>query len=128
MNGNGLCGGSRVELSGQLSGRVSDQLSGEVAEVSGAVSDWVEQVGRFLGVVQAALEQSHPREDATAEVRALVGQLPALIRQCRAQVPTPDMIHTWVQTLAEGRGAEHEHDRSPVPVLEGPALTARLQA
>ena len=74
-------------------------------EVSGAVADWVEQVGRFLGVVQAALEQSRPREDASAEVRALAPQLPALIRQCRAQVPTPEMIRTWVQTLAEDRPA-----------------------
>jgi hypothetical protein len=74
----------------------------EVAEVSGAVSNWIEQVGLFLGVVQAALEQSRPREDATAEVRAMVGDLPALIRQCRAQVPTPEMIHTWVKSLSTG--------------------------
>ena len=118
MNGNGLCGGSRVGLSGES--------SGEVAEISGAVSEWVEQVGRFLCVVQAALEQSRPREDASAEVRAVVGQLPALIRQCRAQVPTPDMIHTWVQTLAEGKGQEEELD--PAPVIEAPALAARCEA
>ena len=77
-----------------------------VAHVSGAVSEWVEQVGRFLGVLQAALEQSRPREDATAEVRALSGQLPALIRQCRAQVPTPDMIRTWVKTVSEHPAGE----------------------
>jgi hypothetical protein len=68
-------------------------------QVSDAVAAWVEQVGRFLGVLQAALEQSDPRDDASAEVRALSGQLPALIRQCRAQVPTPEMIRTWVRSL-----------------------------
>jgi hypothetical protein len=73
-----------------------------VDKVSGAVSDWVEQVGRFLGVLQVALEESRPRDDASAEVRALCGQLPALIRQCRAQVPTPEMIRTWVKALSEG--------------------------
>lgn len=94
----------------------------EVAEVCVAVSEWVEQVGRFLGVVQAAIEQSHPRDDATAEVRAVVGQLPALIRQCRAQVPTPEMIQTWVQTLTDCRRvAEHRAGLHPV-------LSARCEA
>ena len=73
-----------------------------IAEVSGAVTEWVEQVGRFLGVLQVALEHSRPNEDASAEVRALTGQLPALIRQCRAQVPTAEMIRTWVKSLTEG--------------------------
>ena len=77
-----------------------------------AVTDWVDQLGRFLGIVQAALEQSRPREDASAEMQALSAQLPALVRQCRAQVPTPEMIRTWVKTLsnenvaAEPVGAE----------------------
>ena len=82
-------------------------VSGErvpVDQVSGAVSEWVDQVGRFLGVLQVAIEESSPRADASAEVRALAGQLPALIRQCRAQVPTPEMIRTWVKSVS-GDGA-----------------------
>ena len=74
-----------------------------VDQVSGAVADWVDQVGRFLGVLQVALEESHPRDDASAEVRAMAGQLPALIRQCRAQVPTPEMIQTWVKSLTDNK-------------------------
>jgi hypothetical protein len=116
MNGKGLRGVGRSDL------------TGEVAEVSGAVSAWVEQVGRFLGVVQAALEQSRPREDATAEVRAVAGQLPALIRQCRAQVPSPEMIRTWVQTLTENReapgGRDGHNDGAHPPKHEAP--TARV--
>src|SRR5690349_19652196 len=112
MNGDVFCGVGRNQngrpMTTGLAGTTAraGATSGDVAEVSGAVAAWVEQMGQFLGVVQAALEQSRPREDATAEVRAVAGQLPALIRQCRAQVPTPDMIHTWVQTLAEGRGRD----------------------
>jgi hypothetical protein len=96
MSGEGLC-------TSRLCGGTTDDVS--VEKVSGAVTDWVDQVARFLGVVQLALEQSRPRDDASAEVRALTGQLPALVRQCRAQVPTPEMIRTWVKTLSE-EGAE----------------------
>jgi hypothetical protein len=77
------------------------QQGAAVAEVSVAVNSWVAQVGQFLGVLQTAIEETRPREDASAEVRALVAQLPALIRECRAQVPTPDMIRTWVRSLCE---------------------------
>jgi hypothetical protein len=107
MNREVLCGAGRGDVGHPMAAGLAGAATGEIAdvsvEVSVAVSAWVEQVGRFLGVVQAALEQSSPTEDATAEVRAVVGQLPALIRQCRAQVPTPEMIQTWVQTLAETR-------------------------
>jgi hypothetical protein len=72
-----------------------------VDQVSGAVAEWVDNVGRFLGVLQVALEESRPRDDASPEVRALSGQLPALIRQCRAQVPTPEMIRIWVKSLSD---------------------------
>ena len=96
MSGDGLCAsGTYAEESVSISGTAS------VDKVSWAVSEWVDQMGRFLGVLQQALEQSSPREDASAEVRALSGQLPALIRQCRAQVPTPEMIRTWVKAVSE---------------------------
>jgi len=114
MNGEVLRGGCRGEV------------STEIAEVSLAVSQWVEQVGGFLVVVQAALEQSRPREDATAEVLAVVGQLPALIRQCRAQVPTPEMIRTWVQSLADNKSAAND-PIDPRSVLGGLAISP-LQA
>jgi hypothetical protein len=91
-----------VQVGRPLATGLAAEGCGEVGEVSLAVAAWVQQVGQFLGVVQAVLEQSQPHEDASAELRAVALQLPALIRQCRAQVPTPDMIHTWVQTLAAG--------------------------
>jgi hypothetical protein len=107
MSGDGLCARhTDAAASSVVPAGIACELSSDgpadpapVEQVSDAVSAWVEQVGRFLGVLQVALEQSHPREDATAEVRALSGQLPALIRQCRAQVPTPEMIRTWVKSL-----------------------------
>jgi hypothetical protein len=94
MSGEGLC-------AARLCGGVAEDES--VDKVSGAVTEWVDQVARFLGVLQVAIEQSRPRDDATAEVQALVGQLPALVRQCRAQVPTPEMIRTWVRHVTEGQ-------------------------
>ena len=133
MNGDAFCGAGRNQngrvMTTGLAGTTGFAAStaGDVAEVSGAVAAWVEQVGQFLGVVQATLEQSRPREDATAEVRAVAGQLPALIRQCRAQVPTPDMIHTWVQTLVETRG--HRGDRpAPPPGFALPRQTRPLES
>jgi hypothetical protein len=90
-------------IAGTTSGLIGAGAGTGIAEVSGAVAQWVEQVGRFLGVLQVALEQSRPSDDASAEVRALSGQLPALIRQCRAQVPTPEMIRTWVKTLTDDK-------------------------
>jgi hypothetical protein len=80
---------------------VGDPQGLSADKVSGAVTEWVDQVGRFLGVLQVALEESRPKDDASAEVRALSVQLPALIRQCRAQVPTPEMIRIWVKTVSE---------------------------
>jgi hypothetical protein len=109
MSGDALCGcHTSTAVSSAIapvvpaaigSGESDEPSAAPVETVSDAVAEWVEQVGRFLGVLQLALEQSHPRDDATAEVRALSGQLPALIRQCRAQVPTPEMIRTWVKSL-----------------------------
>jgi len=92
MSGDGLCAS---HTSAAVS---SEPASGD--QVADAVTQWVDQVGRFLGVLQVALEESRPRDDASPEVRALSGQLPALLRQCRAQVPTPEMIRTWVKSLS----------------------------
>ena len=115
MSGDGLCGRhtgaaafSAVSpvVPAELESGMSADASADAPpdeQVSDAVAAWVEQVGRFLGVIQVALEQSDPRDDASAEVRALSGQLPALIRQCRAQVPTPEMIQTWVKSLTDNK-------------------------
>ena len=99
MSGDGLCAARGAPSCGGTGEGCS------VEKVSGAVADWVDQVGQFLAVLQRALEQSRPNDDASPEVRALAAQLPAQIRQCRAQVPNPEMIRTWVKTrAAEGVG------------------------
>lgn len=113
MSGQGLYGATCADVPAEpisqcVPAPVSEAVSPPIAEpisveqVSGAVAAWVDQVGWFLGVLQVAIEESSPRDDASAEVRALAGQLPALIRQCRAQVPTPEMIRTWVRAVSEG--------------------------
>lgn len=98
MSGDGADGATAV-AGGEVDHSQLDQ-------VTGAVTEWVDQVGRFLGVLQVTLEECRPKEDASAEVRAMAGQLPALIRQCRAQVPTPEMIRAWVKSLSRQAPAE----------------------
>src|SRR5689334_5617340 len=49
-------------IAGTTSGLMGAGTGTGIAEVSGAVAQWVEQVGRFLGVLQVALEQSRPSE------------------------------------------------------------------
>jgi hypothetical protein len=97
--GRGVVDGAPGGVTDVCADGIADGAGISVDKVSGAVSQWVDQVGRFLGVLQVALEQSRPSDDASAEVRALSAQLPALIRQCRAQVPTPEMVRTWVKSL-----------------------------
>jgi hypothetical protein len=108
MNGDGLFAARGRGVVGEVSAGVATGLgaAGSVDKVSGAVAEWVDEVGRFLGVLQVALEQSRPSDDASAEVRALSGQLPAMIRQCRAQVPTPEMVRTWVKSLSDDESPE----------------------
>ena len=107
MNGDLVCRAAEPGVRGGDGGMYTPSTSA-TAEVSVAVNTWVEQVSQFLGVLQKALEETRPKEDASAEVRALVGQLPAIIRECRAQVPTPDMIRTWVRSLAEAGAATQD--------------------
>ena len=105
MSGDGLYGHSTPGDEEVVPRDVAATGLASVDKVAGAVTDWIDQLGRFLGVLQAALEQSRPCEDASAEVQALSAQLPALVRQCRAQVPTPEMIRTWVKTLSNETAA-----------------------
>src|SRR5688500_12945566 len=108
MSGDGLYGHSTPGDEAAAPRDVAATGLASVDKVAGAVTDWVYQLCRFLGVVQAALEQPRPREDASAEVQPLSAQLPALVRQCRAQVPTPEMIRTWVKTLSNETAAAPE--------------------
>jgi hypothetical protein len=72
----------------------------QVGEVSTAVTEWLQDVSRLLQCVQIVVEHAQPLDDAPAEVRGLIPLLPPLIRQCRAQVPTDEMVQAWLRFLA----------------------------
>lgn len=84
---------------------------GGAGQVSTAVSGWLVDVGKLLQCVQLVVENATPARDAPPEVGMLLPQLPAMIRQCRAQVPTGDMVAVWVRSLAaESRHAPPHRD------------------
>jgi hypothetical protein len=78
-----------------------------VAEVCGGVSGWLSDTSALLSALQDAVEQMVPRESAGNEARQLMAQLPILLRQCRSQVPTPDMVRTWVRVLTEPKNVPY---------------------
>ena len=67
--------------------------------VSNEISKWIERTAELLCDVQAVLEHVQPDSAAPQPARDLLGCLPARLRQCRAQVPTPEMVQTWVRAV-----------------------------
>jgi tRNA U34 5-carboxymethylaminomethyl modifying GTPase MnmE/TrmE len=81
---------------------MSDSSPGKLpGSISSDVSAWLRELSALLGQVQVALEHVQPREGTSADVRELIDQLPAQIRQCRSQVPCEEMIRTWVRVSIE---------------------------
>jgi len=86
---------------------IQDRASA-IAEVSGGVSQWLAETAALLALLQQTIEHVQPNQQAAPEVRQLIAQLPALVRQCRAQVPTPEMVQTWVRVVMDAS------DRAPL--------------
>ena len=81
---------------------MSDRTLGKLpGSISSDVSAWLRELSALLGQVQTALEHVQPRQGMPADVRELIEQLPAQIRQCRSQVPDEEMIRTWVRVAIE---------------------------
>ena len=99
---------------------------GRTAEVSVAVSGWLQDVGRLLQSVQVVVENATPTHDAPAAVGAMLLELPPLIRQCRAQVPTAEMVEAWVRSVSLPHNG-HNGARD-VPDLRPPNSSLRGQA
>ena len=75
--------------------------SSPAEEISGEVSAWMADMSSFLRVVQAAMEHMEPKAGTHADVRQIISEIPSQIRQRRSQVPTPEMVRTWVDVLTE---------------------------
>lgn len=71
--------------------------------VSGTIAGWLEDVARLLRCVQVVLENSQPAQGAPAEIGALINKLTPLVRECRSQIPSDQVVEVWVRTVAEGR-------------------------
>ena len=83
---------------------MSDQPSREAAgQVSSQVVDWLRDLTRLLQCIERVVEQSRPNDDAPIEVTTLMPLLLPLIRQCRSQVPSEEMIEVWVREVQQKR-------------------------
>ena len=74
-----------------------------VAEMSSVTSSWLHDVGRLLQCVERVIEHSQPAKDAPAEIGSLLPILLPMIRECRAQVPTSEMMEAWLRSFAGAR-------------------------
>lgn len=62
-----------------------------------AVDKWVVSVRALLEDVQKTLEHAH--DSAVGEDRRDLSRLLARVRECRAEVPGPDMVAVWLRFL-----------------------------
>lgn len=70
-------------------------------EIATGVGDWLRDLARLLQCIERVVEQVEPSHDAPIEVKTLLPLLLPLIRQCRSQVPTDQMVEVWVRTIQE---------------------------
>ena len=67
--------------------------------VAAEVSKWVEEAQSLQVQVQTAMEEIRLQPGLGAEAQRLIEQLLVLLRQRRAQTPTPEMVRTWLRVL-----------------------------
>ena len=82
-----------------------ESITQDVTEMATVTSAWLRDVGQLLRWAETVIEHSQLVGDAPADVKALVPLMLPMIRQCRSQVPTPEMIEAWLRSVAESREA-----------------------
>jgi hypothetical protein len=87
--------------------------------VADEVTGWIEQTETLLAQTQAALESLRFHTGVAPDAQRTLYQLLVVVRQRRAQLPTPQAVQVWVRARAEQSGLG----------LKGPArfLTAPTQ-
>src|SRR3712207_5094094 len=70
------------------------------AAAADEVAGWIEQTERLLAQAQAALESLRFHTGVAPDAQRTLYQLLVLVRQRRAQVPTPEAVRVWVRGLA----------------------------
>jgi hypothetical protein len=82
-----------------------EAVTQDIAEMAAVTNTWLRDVGRLLQWAETVIEHSQPLGDAPADVKALVPLMLPMIRQCRAQVPTSEMMEAWLRSVADSREA-----------------------
>ena len=70
---------------------------GHADHIAAVLDRWLADVARLLDQLQKVLEQAH--ENATGDERNELSALLASLRECRSQVPDPQMIQAWLKAL-----------------------------
>lgn len=70
-------------------------------QVSKVLRAWLRDLKQVLQLVDNVLSQCHSMQDVPTELRGTVHLLRPMIRQCRAQVPTDEMVGTWLRVVVE---------------------------
>lgn len=75
------------------------ETSKDLGEITSTIVDWLADLGRLLQCIERVIDHSRPSEDCPIEVKTLMPLLLPLIRQCRSQVPSAQMIEVWVRSV-----------------------------
>lgn len=78
----------------------------DIEQLSNLIRAWLRDLNPLLGLVDDVLSQCHSQQDASSPLHESVQLLRPLIRQCRAQIPSEEMVLTWLRMLAEKRQPE----------------------
>lgn len=81
--------------------------------IADTVAQWLGDTSRLLQCVQQALEHAEAADGAPPEAAALLSSLPPLIRECRTQVPTPEMIQVWVKWAVDRKHTDAQATPGP---------------
>ncbi len=73
----------------------------DVKQMSNVIRAWLRDLNPLLALVEDALSQCDSQQDASSPLQKSVQMLLPLIRQCRAQIPSEEMVLIWLRTLAE---------------------------
>lgn len=77
---------------------VPDPVQSE-AVISAAVSKWISDVQGLHAQVEAGMEEIRVQPGLGEAAQQLIAQLLIVLRQRRAQTPTPEAVRAWLRTL-----------------------------
>jgi hypothetical protein len=73
----------------------------DVKQMSNVIRAWLRDLNPLLALVEDVLSQCHSQQEASSPLHESAQMLRPLIRQCRAQIPSEEMVLIWLRMLAE---------------------------